>query len=168
MQSQQSKASRAVALTVRLVACPTAAEVEAAPNKRQLCGGSQAAIERMIHFGRELQSMSEHLRRECGKNSTNKKMLKVKHTSRGVRGGNGVLPADGALLLQDAFSLLAYSDPWNSPVGYQLDAIQREPVCSTLNSAILGGSCSRSSAPHPLTPRTAFMSDFQGAALKEA
>uniref|UniRef100_H2RX37 RAN binding protein 9 n=1 Tax=Takifugu rubripes TaxID=31033 RepID=H2RX37_TAKRU len=87
--------------------------VESAQNKRQLCGGSQAAIERMIHFGRELQSMSEHLRRECGKNSANKKMLK------------------------DAFSLLAYSDPWNSPVGYQLDAIQREPVCSTLNSAIL-------------------------------
>uniref|UniRef100_A0A8C5N747 Ran-binding protein 9 n=1 Tax=Gouania willdenowi TaxID=441366 RepID=A0A8C5N747_GOUWI len=82
-------------------------------SKRQLCGGSQAAIERMIHFGRELQSMSEHLRRECGKNSANKKMLK------------------------DAFSLLAYSDPWNSPVGYQLDSIQREPVCSTLNSAIL-------------------------------
>uniref|UniRef100_A0A8B9GS19 RAN binding protein 9 n=1 Tax=Astyanax mexicanus TaxID=7994 RepID=A0A8B9GS19_ASTMX len=78
-----------------------------------LCGGSQAAIERMIHFGRELQSMSEHLRRERGKNSANKKMLK------------------------DAFSLLAYSDPWNSPVGYQLDSIQREPVCSTLNSAIL-------------------------------
>ncbi|XP_022617497.1 ran-binding protein 9 isoform X1 [Seriola lalandi dorsalis] len=89
------------------------AEVESAQSKRQLCGGSQAAIERMIHFGRELQSMSEHLRRECGKNSANKKMLK------------------------DAFSLLAYSDPWNSPVGYQLDAIQREPVCSTLNSAIL-------------------------------
>lgn len=52
-------------------------EVESAQSKRQLCGGSQAAIERMIHFGRELQSMSEHLRRECGKNSTNKKMLKV-------------------------------------------------------------------------------------------
>ncbi|XP_030607777.1 ran-binding protein 9 [Archocentrus centrarchus] len=93
--------------------CDADMEVESAQSKRQLCGGSQAAIERMIHFGRELQSMSEHLRRECGKNSTNKKMLK------------------------DAFSLLAYSDPWNSPVGYQLDAIQREPVCSTLNSAIL-------------------------------
>lgn len=52
--------------------------MESAQNKRQLCGGSQAAIERMIHFGRELQSMSEHLRRECGKNSANKKMLKVK------------------------------------------------------------------------------------------
>uniref|UniRef100_A0A8C1CND3 RAN binding protein 9 n=2 Tax=Cyprinus carpio TaxID=7962 RepID=A0A8C1CND3_CYPCA len=82
-------------------------------SKRQLCGGSQAAIERMIQFGRELQSMSENLRRERGKNSANKKMLK------------------------DAFSLLAYSDPWSSPVGYQLDSIQREPVCSTLNSAIL-------------------------------
>lgn len=42
------------------------------------------------------------------------------------------------LRMQDAFSLLAYSDPWSSPVGYQLDSIQREPVCSTLNSAILG------------------------------
>ncbi|KAM9459705.1 ran-binding protein 9 [Salvelinus alpinus] len=93
--------------------CDADMEVESAQSKRQLCGGSQAAIERMIHFGRELQSMSEHLRRECGKNSVNKKMLK------------------------DAFSLLAYSDPWTSPVGYQLDSIQREPVCSTLNSAIL-------------------------------
>ncbi|XP_049603728.1 ran-binding protein 9 [Syngnathus scovelli] len=93
--------------------CDADMEVESAQAKRQLCGGSQAAIERMIHFGRDLQSMSEHLRRECGKNSANKKMLK------------------------DAFSLLAYSDPWSSPVGYQLDAIQREPVCSTLNSAIL-------------------------------
>lgn len=56
-------------------------EVESAQSKRQLCGGSQAAIERMIHFGRELQSMSEHLRRECGKNSANKKMLKVTQES---------------------------------------------------------------------------------------
>ncbi|XP_057190560.1 ran-binding protein 9 [Triplophysa rosa] len=93
--------------------CDADMEVDSTQSKRQLCGGSQAAIERMIQFGRELQSMSEHLRRERGKNSANKKMLK------------------------DAFSLLAYSDPWNSPVGYQLDSIQREPVCSTLNSAIL-------------------------------
>ena len=42
---------------------------------------------------------------------------------------------------QDAFSLLAYSDPWNSPVGAQLDPVQREPVCAALNSAILGKSC---------------------------
>ncbi|XP_067393717.1 ran-binding protein 9 isoform X4 [Emydura macquarii macquarii] len=88
-------------------------EVDSSQLRRQLCGGSQAAVERMIHFGRELQAMSEQLRRECGKNTTNKKMLK------------------------DAFSLLAYSDPWSSPVGNQLDPIQREPVCSVLNSAIL-------------------------------
>lgn len=93
--------------------CDTEMEVDSNQLRRQLCGGSQAAIERMIHFGRELQAMSEQLRRECGKNTANKKMLK------------------------DAFSLLAYSDPWNSPVGNQLDPIQREPVCSALNSAIL-------------------------------
>lgn len=93
--------------------CDTEMEVDSNQLRRQLCGGSQAAIERMIHFGRELQAMSEQLRRECGKNTANKKMLK------------------------DAFSLLAYSDPWSSPVGNQLDPIQREPVCSVLNSAIL-------------------------------
>uniref|UniRef100_A0A671L6F8 Ran-binding protein 9-like n=1 Tax=Sinocyclocheilus anshuiensis TaxID=1608454 RepID=A0A671L6F8_9TELE len=98
---------------IDLEECDGDMEVDSAQSKRQLCGGSQAAIERMIQFGRELQSMSEHLRRERGKNSANKKMLK------------------------DAFSLLAYSDPWISPVGYQLDSIRREPVCSTLNSAIL-------------------------------
>ncbi|XP_053554119.1 ran-binding protein 10 isoform X3 [Bombina bombina] len=81
--------------------------------QRQLCGGNQAATERMIQFGRELQALSEHLCREYGKNTTHKKML------------------------QDAFSLLAYSDPWSCPVGQQLDPIQREPICAALNSAIL-------------------------------
>ncbi|MGH0120817.1 UNVERIFIED_CONTAM: hypothetical protein FKN15_065153 [Acipenser sinensis] len=58
------------------------AEIDSTQLRRQLCGGSQAAIERMIHFGRELQAMSEQLRRECGKNSTNKKMLKKKSGER--------------------------------------------------------------------------------------
>uniref|UniRef100_A0A3Q3EWZ0 RAN binding protein 10 n=1 Tax=Labrus bergylta TaxID=56723 RepID=A0A3Q3EWZ0_9LABR len=82
-------------------------------NGRQLCGGNQAATERMIQFGRELQALNEQLCREYGKNATHKKML------------------------QDAFSLLAYSDPWNCPVGQQLDPTQRESLCSALNSAIL-------------------------------
>ncbi|XP_016283200.1 ran-binding protein 10 isoform X1 [Monodelphis domestica] len=81
--------------------------------RRQLCGGNQAATERIILFGRELQTLSEQLCREYGKNLAHKEML------------------------QDAFSLLAYSDPWNCPVGQQLDPIQREPVCAALNSAIL-------------------------------
>ncbi|XP_017321309.1 ran-binding protein 10 isoform X6 [Ictalurus punctatus] len=80
---------------------------------RQLCGGNQAATERMIQFGRELQALSEQLSRQYGKNAMHKKML------------------------QDAFSLLAYSDPWNCPVGQQLDPTQREAICSALNSAIL-------------------------------
>ncbi|XP_018909069.1 ran-binding protein 9 isoform X2 [Bemisia tabaci] len=84
--------------------------------KKQLCGGSKPAIERMLEFGRELYNMSLQLRQEQGRNETNKKML------------------------QDAFSLLAYANPWNSPVGWQLDPIQRETVCAALNSAILESS----------------------------
>ncbi|XP_028905574.1 ran-binding protein 10 isoform X4 [Ornithorhynchus anatinus] len=87
--------------------------VEDGRPRRQLCGGNQAATERIILFGRELQALSEQLGKEYGKNVTHKEML------------------------QDAFSLLAYSDPWNCPVGQQLDPIQREPVCAALNSAIL-------------------------------
>ena len=45
-------------------------------------------------------------------------------------------------LCQDAFSLLAYSDPASSPFSYQLNPVQREPVCTALNSAILGQSLS--------------------------
>ncbi|MED6293883.1 Ran-binding protein 10, partial [Characodon lateralis] len=86
---------------------------EGCSNSKQLCGGNQAATERMIQFGRELQALSEQLCRDYGTNTTHKKML------------------------QDAFSLLAYSDPWNCPVGQQLDPTQRESLCSTLNSAIL-------------------------------
>lgn len=41
-------------------------------------------------------------------------------------------------LLQDSFSLLAYTNPRSSPVSYLLDPLQREPVAATLNSAILG------------------------------
>uniref|UniRef100_A0A8C5HAN1 Ran-binding protein 10 n=1 Tax=Gouania willdenowi TaxID=441366 RepID=A0A8C5HAN1_GOUWI len=95
---------------------------EECSNGRQLCGGNQAATERMIQFGRELQALNEQLCREYGKNAAHKKML------------------------QDAFSLLAYSDPWNCPVGQQLDPTQRESLCSALNSAILGNL-------HTLLPR---------------
>ncbi|XP_072942687.1 ran-binding protein 10 isoform X2 [Epargyreus clarus] len=40
-------------------------------------------------------------------------------------------------MLEDAFSLLAYSNPWDSPVGWQLEPVRREAVCEALNSAIL-------------------------------
>ncbi|XP_063239311.1 ran-binding protein 9 [Bacillus rossius redtenbacheri] len=88
-------------------------ETDSPASRRQLCGGSKTAVERMLEFGRELYNMSVHLRQEQGKNENNKKML------------------------QDAFSLLAYSNPWSSPVGWQLDPVQRETVCAVLNSTIL-------------------------------
>ncbi|KAJ8041219.1 Ran-binding protein 9 [Holothuria leucospilota] len=79
----------------------------------QLCGGNNVAVEKMLEFGKELQAMHDRLPKESGKREANQKAL------------------------QDAFSLLAYSDPWKSPVGYQLDPLLREPVCASLNSAIL-------------------------------
>lgn len=51
---------------------------EGCNNNRQLCGGNQAATERMIQFGRELQALNEQLCREYGKNATHKKMLQVR------------------------------------------------------------------------------------------
>ncbi|XP_017893153.1 ran-binding protein 9 [Ceratina calcarata] len=85
-------------------------------SRKQMCGGDKQAIEKMLEFGRQLYSQSIHLRQQHGKNESNKKML------------------------QDAFSLLAYANPWNSPVGWQLDPQQRETVCARLNSAILESS----------------------------
>ena len=46
-------------------------------HRRQMCGGSQLAVEKMLQFGRDLQSMSIRLRKECGKNEANKKQLQV-------------------------------------------------------------------------------------------
>ena len=54
------------------------AEVDPSPTRgKQLCGGNQAAVEKMLQFGRELQAMSVQLCREYGKNETNKKALQV-------------------------------------------------------------------------------------------
>uniref|UniRef100_A0A8C4QD96 RAN binding protein 9 n=1 Tax=Eptatretus burgeri TaxID=7764 RepID=A0A8C4QD96_EPTBU len=91
------------------------ADVDPAGSRRQLCGGFLAAIERMIQFGRELQLMCDQLQRES-----------TKHVGTNARA------------LQDAFSLLAYADPWSSPMGFQLEPAQREQICAALNSTILG------------------------------
>lgn len=70
-------------------------------------------VERILDFGRELYTMSNQLHKESESFEHNQKML------------------------EDAFSLLAYSNPWSSPVGWQLDPVQREKICASLNSAIL-------------------------------
>lgn len=71
--------------------------------------GSRASVERMLAFGRELYAMSQKLQQD------------LYHKS----------------MLEDAFSLLAYSNPWASPVGWQLQPFRREAVCEALNAAIL-------------------------------
>ena len=83
---------------------------------RNMSGGNHYTIEKILDFGRELYNYSQQLFHESDSNSENKKML------------------------QDAFSLLAYANPWNSPLGWQLDPVQRETVCAQLNSAILDSS----------------------------
>ena len=54
-----------------------AVEVDSPSGRRQLCGGSQTAVEKMLRYGRELQATSLQLRREFGKNEANKKALQV-------------------------------------------------------------------------------------------
>lgn len=58
-------------------ACVSPAD-EGCSSSKQLCGGNQAATEKMIQFGRELQTLSEQLCREFGTNTTHKKMLQVR------------------------------------------------------------------------------------------
>ncbi|XP_045460124.1 ran-binding protein 9 isoform X2 [Harmonia axyridis] len=81
------------------------------PCSKKAC--TQPEVERILEFGRELYSLSQRLKADKVENETNQKML------------------------EDAFSLLAYSNPWSSPVGWQLRASERENICASLNSAIL-------------------------------
>lgn len=84
------------------------------PNSKSASAlAARSGVERMLEFGRELFQMSQRLEKEQGVNETNQKML------------------------EDAFSLLAYSNPWASPLGWQLCPSRRESVCAALNSAIL-------------------------------
>ncbi|XP_037946587.1 ran-binding proteins 9/10 homolog isoform X2 [Teleopsis dalmanni] len=70
-------------------------------------------IERILEFGKELSQMGQQLEKENKMNDDDRQML------------------------EDAFSLIAYSNPWASPLGWQLCPTKRENVCTALNSAIL-------------------------------
>jgi len=78
----------------------------------------KSGIERMLELGRELLQMS--LRLEKKYQNTNDEII-----------------AQNRKMMEEAFSLLAYSNPWASPVGKQLSPSKREPICAKLNSAIL-------------------------------
>ncbi|XP_054164353.1 ran-binding protein 9-like [Oppia nitens] len=74
---------------------------------------TEAKFTRLLAFGKELNALSQQLKRQFGTNEFNRQ------------------------LLQDTFSLLAYSDPWSSPVGWHLNPSEREGVCQQLNNAIV-------------------------------
>lgn len=64
-----------------------------------------------------------------------------------------IVASNQAYIFQDAFSLLAYSNPWASPLGWQLCPSRRESVCAALNSAILGESWFGQQGRNHLNPR---------------
>jgi len=88
-------------------------DVDAVGQRGNSILSNPARFECLIKFGRGLHVFATQLEQEKGRNDANNS------------------------LLQEAFSLLAYADPWDSPVGGQLNPAGREPVCAQLNSAIL-------------------------------
>ena len=89
-------------------------EMEVDPPGRLSVMVNPGRFDKLIKFGQSLQVMLNELEQTKG--------IKSERNTR---------------LLQDAFSLLAYSDPWSSPVGWQLEHQERESVSAALNSAIL-------------------------------
>ena len=81
-------------------------------------------FDRLIAFGRQLQGMLQEM-----------------ETTRGIKSDKNTK------MLQDAFAMLAYPNPWDSPVGWQLEASEREFVSGSLNSAILESQCSQPARP---------------------
>ncbi|XP_017006066.2 ran-binding proteins 9/10 homolog isoform X2 [Drosophila takahashii] len=84
-------------------------DVDVSPSSRS-CG---RVIEKILEFGKELSSMGQQLEKE------------------------NLMTEEQRQMLEDAFSLIAYSNPWSSPLGWLLCPSRREIVSTTLNSAIL-------------------------------
>lgn len=130
-------------------------DVDILPTPRKYnCG-----IERILEFGRELSQMEQELEKENKLNDNDKKMLEVNWIVKMNINQSFLLITFYSLspslflinlneifviekwffeYFQDAFSLIAYSNPWSSPLGWQLCPTKRETVCRALNSAILG------------------------------
>ena len=71
-------------------------------------------FQQLIVFGQRVKAMLVDLEQVSGiKNDANNKML------------------------EDAFALLAYPNPWESPVGWQLSPNEREHISAALNSTLL-------------------------------
>ena len=62
---------------------------------------------------------------------------KVKAMLVDLEQGSGIKNDANNKMLEDAFALLAYPNPWESPVGWQLASSERENVSAALNSTLL-------------------------------
>ena len=62
---------------------------------------------------------------------------KVKAMLVDLEQGSGIKNDANNKMLEDAFALLAYPNPWESPVGWQLAPSERENISSALNSTLL-------------------------------
>ena len=83
-------------------------------------------LEEILAFGKDLQQLSQRQARSSESYEANVKMMK------------------------EAFSLLAYPQPENSPVGWLLSPSERELVCQQLNNAIVVNSLGECSPRPPL------------------
>ena len=88
-----------------------------------------AHTEKLINYGKELSTMAKMLTPP-----NNQHVLRLRKRMEVVF---QYIPALLNHTLQDAFSLLAYSDPWQSPLAHLLSPAEREPVANALNRAIL-------------------------------
>lgn len=105
------------------------ADVDVSPSSRNY----GRVIEKILEFGKELSSMGQQLEKENLMTEEERQMLEVLQGIQLKDIGTKIL-----LTFQDAFSLIAYSNPWSSPLGWLLCPSRRENVSTTLNSAILG------------------------------
>jgi len=86
-------------------------------------GGNYSVVNNPVRFGKLIQ-FGRHLQ----------SMLQEMDKSGGV---SGKLMERNRKMQQDAFALVAYPNPWESPLGWQLAPSEREQVSNALNSAIL-------------------------------
>ena len=91
------------------------------------CNRNVIPVEKLIAFGKTLQSLHVEIMSKC----------EVKDCERDRGGELGEEFNQNQTLMRQAFSLLAYSDPHNSPLSYLLHPSQRESICSSVNSTIL-------------------------------
>jgi len=112
-QTPQSSSSSNLSATSQTSSGTTATQPPTTTQQQQLQThhssilSSPSKFEALLKFGRSLQELAQQVDQE------------------------------NVVLLQEAFSLLAYADPWSSPVAGQLEPTGRESVCHSLNSAIL-------------------------------